>query len=156
MLSIEIKRVFNENFQVYGVRKIWRQLLRDHGFVASMSGRGNCYDNAMVETVFKTIKSELIWRTAFATRDQASTAIGQYIEGLYISHADDTRASATSARQRSKRRMRGKWEEKALSTDKGEVQLQSRRCRRSAAQCSARPRRSHRATADHTPTAPRR
>ena len=61
----------------------YRRMLRDHGFVASMSGRGNCYDNAMVETVFKTIKSELIWRTAFATRDQASKAIGQYIEGFY-------------------------------------------------------------------------
>jgi putative transposase len=61
----------------------YRRLLRDHGFVASMSGRGNCYDNAMVETVFKTIKSELIWRTSFATRDQAGNAIGQYIEGFY-------------------------------------------------------------------------
>lgn len=61
----------------------YRRMLRDNGFVASMSGRGNCYDNAMVETVFKTIKSELIWRTAFATRDQASVAIGQYIEGFY-------------------------------------------------------------------------
>jgi putative transposase len=61
----------------------YRRMLRGNGFVASMSGRGNCYDNAMVETVFKTIKSELIWRTAFATRDQASTAIGQYIEGFY-------------------------------------------------------------------------
>jgi len=48
-----------------------------------MSGRGNCYDNAMVETVFKTIKSELIWRTAFTTRAEASKAIGQYIEGFY-------------------------------------------------------------------------
>lgn len=53
----------------------YRRMLRDHGFVASMSGRGNCYDNAMVETVFKTIKSELIWRTAFATRDQAAKAM---------------------------------------------------------------------------------
>jgi putative transposase len=61
----------------------YRRILRDHGFISSMSGRGNCYDNAMVETVFKTIKSELIWRTAFATRDQASKAIGQYIEGFY-------------------------------------------------------------------------
>ena len=61
----------------------YRRMLRNHGFVASMSGRGNCYDNAMVETVFKTIKAELIWRTAFATRDQASKAIGQYIEGFY-------------------------------------------------------------------------
>ncbi|MCL4153522.1 UNVERIFIED_CONTAM: hypothetical protein GTU68_056094 [Idotea baltica] len=61
----------------------YRRLVKSHGFVASMSGRGNCYDNAMVETVFKTIKSELIWRTAFATRGQASQAIGQYIEGFY-------------------------------------------------------------------------
>ena len=61
----------------------YRRMLRDHHFVASMSGRGNCYDNAMVETVFKTIKAELIWRTAFASRDQASKAIGQYIEGFY-------------------------------------------------------------------------
>ncbi|MFT7577996.1 MAG: putative transposase [Alphaproteobacteria bacterium] len=59
------------------------RLVKSCGFIASMSGRGNCYDNAMVESVFKTIKSELIWRTAFATRDQASKAIGQYIEGFY-------------------------------------------------------------------------
>jgi putative transposase len=61
----------------------YRRIIRDHGFIASMSGRGNCYDNAMVETVFKTIKSELIWRTAFTTREQAANAIGQYIEGFY-------------------------------------------------------------------------
>ena len=61
----------------------YRKLLEGHGFVASMSGRGNCYDNAMVETVFKTIKSELIWRTAFTSREQAADAIGLYIEGFY-------------------------------------------------------------------------
>ena len=61
----------------------YRRLLKSHGFIASMSGHGNCYDNAMVETVFKTIKSELIWRTTFVTRAQASKAIGQYIEGFY-------------------------------------------------------------------------
>ena len=48
-----------------------------------MSGRGNCYDNAMVETVFKTIKSECIWRTAFRSREQAANTIGLYIEGFY-------------------------------------------------------------------------
>lgn len=61
----------------------YRRLMREHGLIASMSGRGNCYDNAMVETVFKTIKAELIWRTAFATRADASRAIGRYIEGFY-------------------------------------------------------------------------
>ena len=61
----------------------YRRMLRNNGFIASMSGRGNCYDNAMVETVFKTIKSELIWRTAFTTRNEARKAIGRYIEGFY-------------------------------------------------------------------------
>ena len=61
----------------------YRKLAAARGFTLSMSGRGNCYDNAMVEIVFKTIKSELIWRTAFTSRWQASKEIGQYIEGFY-------------------------------------------------------------------------
>ncbi len=61
----------------------YRRLVAASGFIASMSGRGNCYDNAMVETVFKTIKTELVWRTAFKSREAASTAIGLYIEGFY-------------------------------------------------------------------------
>jgi len=48
-----------------------------------MSGKGNCYDNAMMETVFKTIKSELIWRTVFQNRNDATKAIGEYIDGFY-------------------------------------------------------------------------
>jgi putative transposase len=61
----------------------YRRLVNSAGFITSMSGRGNCYDNAMVESVFKTIKSELVWRTSFTSRDQASKAIGHYIEGFY-------------------------------------------------------------------------
>ena len=61
----------------------YRKLLTDHGVVPSMSGKGNCYDNAMVETVFKTLKSELIWRTAWQSRGQAHIAIGRYIDGFY-------------------------------------------------------------------------
>ena len=48
-----------------------------------MSGKGNCYDNAMVETVFKTIKNELVWRTIFQTRADAELALGRYIDGFY-------------------------------------------------------------------------
>ena len=48
-----------------------------------MSGRGNFYDNAVVETVFKTLKSELVWRTIFTSRRQAEIAIGRYIDGFY-------------------------------------------------------------------------
>jgi putative transposase len=57
--------------------------LRQHGILISMSGKGNCYDNAMVETFFKTLKSELVWRTIFYTRQEADQAIGHYIDGFY-------------------------------------------------------------------------
>jgi putative transposase len=61
----------------------YQQMLRENGFMISMSGRGNCYDNAMVETVFKTLKAELVWRTMFSSRWQAEVAIGRYIDGFY-------------------------------------------------------------------------
>ena len=48
-----------------------------------MSGKGNCYDNAMVETFFKTLKSELVWRTVFQTRAEATEALARYIDGFY-------------------------------------------------------------------------
>jgi transposase InsO family protein len=57
--------------------------LRLHGIVVSMSGKGNCYDNAMVETFFKTLKSELVWRTVFQTRAEATEALARYIDGFY-------------------------------------------------------------------------
>src|SRR5215204_975111 len=57
--------------------------LEKHGILVSMSGKGNCYDNAMVETFFKTLKSELVWRTVFYTRHEADQAIGRYIDGFY-------------------------------------------------------------------------
>ena len=57
--------------------------LRKHGVLISMSGKGNCFDNAMVETFFKTLKSELVWRTAFQTRAEAQEALARYIDGFY-------------------------------------------------------------------------
>ena len=57
--------------------------LRRHGLQISMSGKGNCYDNAMVETFFKTLKSELVWRTVFLTRAEAAASIGRYIDSFY-------------------------------------------------------------------------
>jgi putative transposase len=57
--------------------------LRRHGVRISMSGKGNCYDNAMVETFFKTLKSELVWRTVFQSRREAEQAIARYIDGFY-------------------------------------------------------------------------
>ena len=61
----------------------YRDLLTKHGFKASMSGKGNCYDNAVVEAFFKTIKAELIWRHIWPTRRSAHRAIFDYINGFY-------------------------------------------------------------------------
>jgi putative transposase len=61
----------------------YRAKLEDSGIAVSMSGKGNCYDNAMVESFFKTLKSELVWRTRFNTRGEAVSAIASYIDGFY-------------------------------------------------------------------------
>jgi transposase InsO family protein len=50
-----------------------------------MSGKGNCYDNAAVETFFKTIKAELIWRDTWNTCRHAEMAVFEYINGFYNS-----------------------------------------------------------------------
>lgn len=61
----------------------YQKRLSKHGFKVSMSGKGNCYDNAMVETFFKSLKAERIWRNRWETRRQAEGAIFQYINGFY-------------------------------------------------------------------------
>ena len=61
----------------------YQKILRQNGLVGSMSGKGNCYDNAAVETFFKTLKAELIWRRSWPTRRDAELALFQYINGFY-------------------------------------------------------------------------
>lgn len=60
----------------------YQKLLQAHGLRASMSRKGNCYDNAACESFFKTIKAELIWRGQWITRAQTDTAIRNYIDRL--------------------------------------------------------------------------
>jgi putative transposase len=61
----------------------YQKRLRQLSFKPSMSGKGNCYDNAVVETFFKTLKAELIWRYKWQTRQQVTQALFQYINGFY-------------------------------------------------------------------------
>jgi transposase InsO family protein len=61
----------------------YRKLLKDHDLLSSMSGKGNCYDNAAVETFFKSLKAELIWREQYETREQAQNALFRYINRFY-------------------------------------------------------------------------
>ncbi|PKP98566.1 MAG: IS3 family transposase, partial [Alphaproteobacteria bacterium HGW-Alphaproteobacteria-15] len=61
----------------------YQKKLQAYGLRPSMSGKGNCYDNSAVETFFKSLKAELIWRQKWPTRRQAEAAIFQYINGFY-------------------------------------------------------------------------
>ena len=61
----------------------YQKRLQKYGLKPSMSGKGNCYDNAAVETFFKSLKAELLWRQTWPTRRQAEAAIFQYINGFY-------------------------------------------------------------------------
>ena len=58
-------------------------LLNDYGCIQSMSRKGNCWDNAVAESFFGTIKSERIYRDHYETRIHASMAVFEYIEIFY-------------------------------------------------------------------------
>jgi len=58
-------------------------VLKQHGMIASMSRRANCYDNAVAESFFSSLKNELIHHNSFRTRGEARTAIFEYIEVFY-------------------------------------------------------------------------
>ena len=61
----------------------YRRTLADHGLRCSMSRKGDCWDNAVAESFWSTLKSELVERTVFATRDDARSAIFEFIEVFY-------------------------------------------------------------------------
>lgn len=60
-----------------------RELLSEYGILQSMSRRGNCYDNAVAESFFHSLKTELTHHIKFETRSQANEAIFEYIEVFY-------------------------------------------------------------------------
>ena len=61
----------------------YRAVLAAHAIGGSMSRRGNCWDNAVVESFFATLKKELVYETDWATRAEAQTALAEYIEEWY-------------------------------------------------------------------------
>ena len=61
----------------------YRQVLAEHGLLASMSRSGNCYDNAFIESFWSSLKYELVYHHRFATQAEARTAIFDYIETFY-------------------------------------------------------------------------
>lgn len=61
----------------------FQQELNKHGITASMSGTGNCYDNAAMESFYHTLKTEHIYFHTYQTREQAKQSIFEYIEVFY-------------------------------------------------------------------------
>jgi transposase InsO family protein len=61
----------------------YRERLAAHKMIGSMSRKGNCYDNACIESFHSIIKKELVYQTKFKTRKQAYDAIYEYIELEY-------------------------------------------------------------------------
>lgn len=62
---------------------LYRTILTRRGVVLSVSRKGNCYDNAVVESFFSSLKNELTHDRSFQDRTEARQAIFQYIEGFY-------------------------------------------------------------------------
>ena len=61
----------------------YQRVLDGYGFIPSMSRTGNCWDNACVESFFGTLKRELVYHRRYATRDEATQDIFEYIEVFY-------------------------------------------------------------------------
>ncbi len=61
----------------------YRAVLTRHGLLSSMSRKGNCYDNAFMESFWSSLKYETVYHRRFATRAEARTALFDYIESFY-------------------------------------------------------------------------
>lgn len=61
----------------------YQKLLTAHGIVCSMSRKGNCWDNAAMESFFATLKTELVYHRSYETRAEAQSDIFEYIEVFY-------------------------------------------------------------------------
>lgn len=81
--QVERGIIFHSDQGIQYASESFRKILRDNGFIQSMSRKGNCYDNAITETFFHTLKTELTHRTKYRTREEARRSIFEYIEIFY-------------------------------------------------------------------------
>ena len=61
----------------------YQKMLQHYGFICSMSRKGNCWDNAVAESFFHSLKTELVYTERYATREIAKQSIFQYLEVYY-------------------------------------------------------------------------
>ena len=75
--------IFHSDQGVQYACQAFRDLLHHYKFIQSMSGKGNCYDNAVAESFFHTLKTELIYFENYITRGDAKNSVFEYIEIFY-------------------------------------------------------------------------
>jgi transposase InsO family protein len=75
--------VFHSDRGVQYASHDYRDALQSAQTIASMSRKGNCYDNAFIESFWSSLKYEVVYHHRFATRAEARTAIFDYIETFY-------------------------------------------------------------------------
>ncbi|MGI9283773.1 MAG: IS3 family transposase [Pseudomonadales bacterium] len=63
--------------------KAYQKIIKRHQLRCSMSGKGNCYDNAVCESFFHTLKTELVYQRHYENREQVRRSIFWYIEAYY-------------------------------------------------------------------------
>lgn len=82
--SIEASLIFHSDRGVQYASKAFRNQLKTNLHITqSMSRKGNCWDNAVAESFFKTLKTEMVYHNKFKNQQEAKTAIFEYIEIWY-------------------------------------------------------------------------
>ena len=83
-LKTEQKLLFHSDRGIqYACEEFVNELSKHSNIERSMSRKGNCWDNAVAESFFKTLKVELIYQNKYQTRTEAELSIFEYIEGWY-------------------------------------------------------------------------
>lgn len=75
--------LFHSDRGVQYASRAYRKVIEENGMVQSMSRKACCWDNAVAESFFGTLKQELIYHCRFKTREEAKLAIFEYIEVFY-------------------------------------------------------------------------
>jgi putative transposase len=75
--------IFHSDQGIQYACEVVKELLRKHQIIQSMSGSGNCYDNAFAESFFHSLKTEWIYFEKYQTKEQASLSVFEYIESFY-------------------------------------------------------------------------
>ena len=78
--------IFHSDRGVQYASTDFRDVLRAYGFIQSMSRKGNCYDNAVAESFFHTLKTEHVYEYRYESRAEARQSILEYIEMFYNRH----------------------------------------------------------------------